>query len=160
MSHPGGVTLFAVMKFLRPQRLAFGLIVLFAMGWAQAFGLHRGFMCDCGGVEQITLVDHCHGPHSSGCHEHEDHSLPHDHEGEDGETHDHAAVVDSLLAQLQQDTGTVFSPPVKGLDAFDFLASVRLIATDVKCMPETPPRSWRQRQEWPRRIAQTIALRI
>ena len=142
------------------QRLIFGLIVLLAMGWAQTFGLHRGFVCDCGGVEQMTLVDHCHGPHSSACHEDEDHSIPHDHDDEEGETHEHVAVVDSLLAQLQQDTGAVFIAPVKALDAFDLLQRFRLTSAEGKCMPETPPRPWRQTQEWPRRIAQTIALRI
>lgn len=142
------------------QRLVFGLIALLAMGWAQTFGLHRGFMCDCGGVELMTQVDHCHGPHSSACHDDDDHSLPHDHDDEDESTHEHAAVVDSLLAQFQQDTGAAISAPVKVLGTFDLLERVRVSSVEGKCTPEIPPRPWRQMQDWPRRLAQTIALRI
>lgn len=149
------------MPFLRLQRLTLGLIAFLAVGWAQTFGLHRGWLCDCGGVEQITQVDHCHGPHSTACHEEEDHSTPHQHdEGDDGETHQHAVVVDSLVAKQQNDAGLSLAAPVQWVEAVCLWESVLRAASVARPIMETPPqRSWAGR-EWPRRLAQVIALRI
>lgn len=148
------------MQLLRLQRLTFGLIALLAVGWVQTFGLHRGFMCDCGGVEHITQVDHCHGPHSSACHEDEDDSVPHPHEEDDGDTHQHAAVVDSIIAKQQNDSAPQLIAPLSTCSTMDLWKCSRQAFAGVQYVTEKPPqRSW-QAQDWPRRLAQTIALRI
>lgn len=152
------------MSFPRSQRLILGLIALLAVGWAQTFGLHRGFACDCGGMEQITQVDHCHGPHSTACHEEEnaDHSIPHEHEEDDGSTHQHAAVVDSLVAKQQTDFAFSIAAPVKVLDAQALWeSSVHVLTEDDRSTETPPPRAGpAQASAWPRLLAQTIALRI
>ncbi|MGV3664393.1 MAG: hypothetical protein ACO1TE_29745 [Prosthecobacter sp.] len=150
------------MSRLRPHRLVLGLIALLAIGWAQTFGLHRGWICDCGGVEYVTQVDHCHGPHSEACHDEEnaDHSIPHDHEGDDGDTHQHAAVVDSLVAKQQNDFAFSIAAPVKVLSVLDAWESLVQAPCEVEHLAETPPPRAGPAREWPLILAQTIALRI
>jgi len=153
-----------IVQHLRLQRLTFGLIALLAIGWAQTFGLHRGFMCDCGGVEHITQVDHYHGPHSTASHEHEhedeDHSLPHHHDEDDGDTHELAAVVDCLVAKQQNDAAPHISAPLNLLGTLDLWETSRLALSGLRFAAEEPPQRCSQAHEWPRRLAQTIALRI
>lgn len=148
------------MQLVRLQRLTLGLIALLAVGWAQTFGLHRGYLCDCGGQEQITAVDHCDGPHSTACHEDEDHSVPHEDEEDAGDRHQHAAVVDSLVAKQQNDTALQISAPVNLLSTFDLWEASRQNLVGVRFVTEKPPQQSLQAQAWPRRLAQTIALRI
>ena len=148
------------MQFLRLQRLTLGLIALLAVGWAQTFGLHRGWLCDCGSEEQITWMDHCHGPHSADCHEDEDHSVPHEHDEDNGDRHQHAAVIDSLVAKQQNDTALQIFAPVNLLSTLDLWETSRQTLAGVRFEAEKPPQRGLQAPEWPRRLAQTIALRI
>ncbi len=153
------------MPFLRLQRLTLGLIAFLAVGWAQTFGLPRGWLCDCGGVEGITQVDHCHGPHSHACHddEDEDHSVPHQHDDEedDGDTHPHAAVVDSLIAKEQNDFAFSISAPVQVLCLQSIWDSViRVPSFDEHCAEKPPPWVGPAEQSWPRLLTRAIALRI
>lgn len=148
------------MTILRLQRLTLGLVAFLAVGWAQTFGLHRGWLCDCGGEQQITLVDHCHGPHSADCHEDEDHSVPHENDEDAGDRHPHAAVIDSLVAKQQNDTTLQIFAPVNLLSTLDLWKTSRQTLAGVCFEAEKPPRRILQAQEWPRRLAQTIALRI
>jgi hypothetical protein len=60
---------------------------------AQAFGATAGYLCRCGGEERLTQVDHCHGPHSNGCHDSEEVDGPREHlheasDGADRENHE------------------------------------------------------------------------
>lgn len=150
------------MSRLRPHRLILGLIALLAIGWAQTFGLHRGWICDCGGVEEITQVDHCHGPHSEACHEegNEAHSIPHQHHEDDGDTHEHVAVVDSLIAKQQNDFSFSIEAPVKVLSVLSLWENLVRVPSQVEQVAHTPPPRAGPEREWPRRLAQTIALRI
>jgi hypothetical protein len=144
------------MTLTRTQRLTLGLIALFAIGWAQTFGLHRGWLCDHCEGEHITQVDHCHGPHSTAEHEHDDHNVPHDHDETDGDTHPLPAVIDSLLAKQQNSMAVGLAAPA--------LTLITEIIWDIT------PRHFSLRQEawsqsgkppdWPHRLSQTIALRI
>jgi hypothetical protein len=61
----------------------------------QAVGGFRAYLCDCGGQVRLTKVDHCHGPHSAACHDHES-GAPHRQEGDSGDRHDHERVVQEL----------------------------------------------------------------
>ncbi len=47
----------------------FTLVCVITLLAAQAFGGFAGYLCRCGGQESLTQVDHCHGPHSSECHD-------------------------------------------------------------------------------------------
>ena len=145
------------MQLSRLQRLVFGLIALLAVGWAQTFGLHRGFMCDYGGVEHITQVDHCHGPHSAACHEDADHSIPHQHEEDDGDTHHHTALIESLLA-LKADSSQLASI------AATIPAVCYVVALPSVIQAEMPgPRYLAVHPDgrrWSQVLAHTIALRV
>ncbi len=140
----------------RHHRLTISLIALIAISWAQAFGLQRGYLCDCGGVENLTQVDHCHGPHSTACHDVEDHDIPHQHDETDEDTHQHAAVIDSLLAKQQSTVGFDIVAPS--------LAVIAEITWDIAPQRYSTPLVLVNRShkppDWPQRLSQTIALRI
>ena len=150
------------MKPARAIRFVIGLVAFLAIGWAQTIGLHRGYMCecDCCGESHLTQVDHCHGPHSTAGHEDEDHSTPHHHDEDDGDTHPHAAVVDSLLAMRQNDAAASFDALLMLISTVNVFVYDRLPALRVNAMTDEPPRRSRAGHEWPRRLVQTIALRI
>jgi hypothetical protein len=125
-------------------------------------GLHRGYICDCGGVERLTQLDHCHGPHDHGC-EHEEHEMPahdrHDHEEEEP-IHEHPALVESALAEKAHAAAfmSVQVPLLVWLPLDDFT---------VKTLPQAerdrfqPPRiKSRAGPPWPSRLSHTISLRI
>jgi hypothetical protein len=144
------------MTFTRLQRLILGLIALLAVGWAQTSGLHRGWLCDHCEREHITQVDHCHGPHSSAKHDHDDHNFPHHHDETDGDTHPLPAVIDPLLAKQQNSM------------AVDFAAATFFVIAEI-IWEITPPhfslsQSASNRSgkppDWPQRLSQTISLRI
>lgn len=133
---------------------------LLALGWAQVFGLTRGYWCDCAGAGQVSMFDHCHGDHGQGCH-HDDSPL-HSHEGhEDDEedTHEHAPVKVSLDAQV------VVSVSVDGQAALPveiLSSSAAVVPVPMhEAAPATPPRPWvDEGRHWPRVLARAIALRI
>lgn len=153
--------IFPNMTRLRHHRLILGLLAFLAVGWAQTLGLHRGFVCDCGGVEHFTQVDHCHGPHSAACHEDDDHLPAQSHDDEtDGDTHTHAAVVDSLIAKQQQDVTLDVPTRSVVVETLNLENSDRLPTVAVRGVMETPPRRGDLLHEWPRRLAQVIALRV
>lgn len=47
----------------------FTLVCVITLLASQAFGGFAGYLCRCGGQESLTQVDHCHGPHSTQCHD-------------------------------------------------------------------------------------------
>jgi hypothetical protein len=89
------------------------IAALFALMGAQVFGLQRGYVCDCGGMVELTEFDHCHGPHSAACHDEESPVEHHSHGHADdecgGDTHHHAPYVESIEFFKQQNGG--FAPP-------------------------------------------------
>jgi hypothetical protein len=134
------------------------------MLWAQVFGLHRGFVCDCGGALELTQFDHCHGPHSEACHDHAEESPCHhdadDHPDDPG-TREHAALIERLT------TGSVTNmhvmapaPLISVIEVPAWLAGEPdgIIGQDASasvCIAEpSRPRSW------PRLLTHTVALRI
>lgn len=132
-----------------------------AVAWAQTFGIHRGWMCDCGGMARLTMVDHCHGPHSDECHEDDEHDVPHHHEeGEDEDTHEHTAVVDDLVGK-QHEVSAVQAPvlPVLAASAWEVELSAPNAAGRRR---EEPPDKGRRDgpREWPRILTRTIVLRV
>jgi hypothetical protein len=67
---------------------------------AQAFGLSRGYWCDCGGRVEWTAQDHCHGPHDTSCHQDETASLGHAESDGLGERREHQEVRDKVQSRL------------------------------------------------------------
>lgn len=132
---------------------------LLALGWAQVFGLTRGYWCDCSGVGHVSMFDHCHGHHGTDCH-HDDVPL-HSHEDhdDDGETHEHAPVKESLDAQT-----LAVSPlsvpaelPVEILPDFAAVAGSWLVSG----APARPPRpAVDEMRQWPRVLSHAVVLRI
>jgi len=61
----------------------------------QAVGGFRAYVCDCGGEVTWTSVDHCHGPHSANCHDHES-GIPHRHDESSGDRQDHEQIVQEV----------------------------------------------------------------
>lgn len=136
--------------------------VLLTLAAAQLFGLHRGFLCDCGGFAQVTVMDHCHGPHSAHCHEHETpcHDSD-DHHGDEGDTHEHEELIETLLAQSADAQGSLV-PPV--IDLVSVLPAwlgtpVQVAAPPPGRPPATtaaPPRC----RTWSAVLAHRIVLRV
>lgn len=133
------------------------LLLLLALFGAQVVGLHRGYICDCGGQERVTRMDHCHGPHEHDCEEEEE---PH-HEHEEGEpVHEHPALIESLQADKVHASAFTFAQaPLLvelPLEAF-FVPDIQLESWD----RFHPPReNSRAGPFWPSRLSQTISLRI
>lgn len=139
------------------------MLAIFMMACAQVFGLQRGFVCDCGGEQEVTQADHCHGPHSMACHEQEKEapcSKPLDHESE-GTTHQHQALIENLIAQRLGNDHVLVPEPITTWFA---LPVVELLG--FASQHEAVRRSLFLRKEldqipvWPVMLAHTIELRI
>jgi hypothetical protein len=146
------------------------LPALLSVLWAQAFGLHIGYHCDCdfaptGG--HFTFVDHCHGPQPVGEDEHHhdsDHDLPHDHDGSlpDG-SHEHEAVVDSLVANTASFSKVHLPAPfVFLLDALSIRIAHPVVLetaiTDLFVLSQH--RRCYAGDDWPHQLSSSIALRL
>lgn len=147
-----------------PWFIAFALL---ALGWAQVFGIMRGYLCDCSGVAQISSFDHCHGNHGEACHhdgEGPAHSCQDHHE--DGEqvpceTHEHEPVKESVQAQMTAASTTLVhaTPPLLFvLPDFEFRQLVVLTTTTLNDTI-APMRSGVPRT-WPQMLTHAVALRI
>jgi hypothetical protein len=144
-----------------PLRRLLVAAALLAVGWAQAFGLHRGYLCDCAGGIHLTQVDHC---HSAGSSDHHDHELPLDHDcPADQATHDHDPVVDDLVAQ-HLSSGKIQAPPLPLMDGVLAWHTATLFTALPNDLPE--PGAWSQLRrcprlpDWPRQLSQSISLRL
>lgn len=138
--------------------IAFALL---ALGWAQVFGIMRGYLCDCHGIAQISSFDHCHGDHDKCCHDDESTSHSHDdHDEDEGETHEHEPVKDTVQARTIASTAVVASAPVLAIFTLpDFLISLDL-AQPAMLSPTPPPRLAELHRRWPRVLTRSVALRI
>lgn len=138
--------------------IAFALL---ALGWAQVFGIMRGYLCDCHGTAQITAFDHCHGDHDKCCHD--DKSTSHSHEDHDdgeGETHEHEPVKDTVQARTIASAAVSASAPVLALFILpDFVTGFDL-AQPAMLSPTPPPRLAELHRRWPRVLTRSVALRI
>lgn len=134
------------------------LLALLALGWAQVFGLTRGYWCDCSGVAQVSQFDHCHGHHGGGCHHDDTPSHSHeDHDADDGETHQHAPAQESLDAQ----TFASLSAPLPPAVAVEVLPVFQPRPGDERRQEPCPrPPSLTRDQRWPCVLSRTVALRI
>jgi hypothetical protein len=146
-----------------PLHAAFTLLAFAAMLWGQVFGLHRGFVCDCGGVAEVTPMDHCHGPHSEACHEHEE-EIPcrgeHDEHHDDADTHEHAALVERLVAGHVIDMVAVPAPLVSVIEMPAWLAVEPVLIGGGDFCQVLHRDDVSRRRSWPDVLARTIALRI
>jgi len=139
-------------------------MALVALVSAQVFGLGRGFVCDCGGVEKVTLADHCHGPHSADCHEHEHEAAEPCHGDEDHEedSHEHEALSESLRASVSP--GLAFS--ALALTAFSLALEEWKLPLLVPCAHRMAVAEARldsgqaAKQSWPQVLVHAVALRI
>jgi hypothetical protein len=71
------------------------LLCVLTLLLAQSFGVTAGFLCRCGGLDRLTQIDHCHGPHSEDCHNSQEIDNPQSHLHEDsggGDREDHEPV--------------------------------------------------------------------
>lgn len=146
----------------KARRFILTCLALLALGWAQVFGMMRGYVCDWGGQVEITAFDHCHGPHRIACHDHDDLSPTHEHEDhpDDSDTHEHEPLTEALQTQ-----------PVAGQMAFAFAPVLAVIAT-LEVIPPSfslnentlpnlpPPRDDGSGRRWSQVLTRTIALRV
>jgi hypothetical protein len=143
-----------------PVHACLTLLAFVAMLWAQVFGLHRGFVCDCGDAQEVTQTDHCHGPHSSDCHDHEEESPCHQDHDDDADTNEHAALIERLVAGNGTEMVAVPAPLVSAIEMPVWLA-VEPVLLEVSAADASPLRDETVRQRsWPEVLARTIALRI
>lgn len=144
------------------QTLATLAILMVACG--QIFGLQKGFVCDCGGHEHVTMLDHCHGLSGDGDHDHDDHDEEPWHDSgqhEDEDTHEHPANVESVTAESSVQLH--FTAPTL---AFIALLShdwqeLQSMAAKAPAAQALPP--WQEHdtgQRWPHVLAHAVVLRI
>ncbi len=142
----------------RPSTCLIALALL-ALGWAQVFGLTRGYWCDCSGVGHVSAFDHCHGDHGRSCH-HDDSPLHshEDHQEHESETHEHAPIKEALDAQPQ----VSLSAPAWAATCLEIIPLFQL-DLDSEWQSASalrpPPRLATQRP-WAEVLTHTIALRI
>ncbi|TDU71062.1 hypothetical protein EI77_02180 [Prosthecobacter fusiformis] len=146
---------------MRPatRRQILTCLALLALGWAQVFGIMRGYVCDCGGEVEITAYDHCHGPHGIACH-HDDSPAHHQHDENGEDTHEHAPLKEPVQAkQLVSQSVSVPLPVLAVMPPWEPL-TVLLASMDAVGRPVPPPRNDRIGQRWPEVLTRTIALRV
>jgi len=144
------------------QRLSVSLIALLAISWAQVFGMMRGYVCDCGGVVEITTVDHCHGPHGIACHDHENTAPGHDKSdhADEKDSHEHAPLTESLQAQKHTAQASFVSAPMLAVIA-TLEAITPFLSLNETAVPHvSPPRDDGSGRRWPQVLTRTIALQI
>lgn len=140
------------------QKTAFLLLALLALGWAQVFGLSRGYVCDCGGAVEITMMDHCHGPHGSHCHTDTE---PVHHHSEPDDTQDHKELKETVVAK-QPTTAASFAVPMPVLAVLVVLPVLTLQDVVVEQMGTRPlPLDFHDPGgTWSHVLAHQISLRI
>lgn len=130
---------------------------------AQVYGLQRGFICDCGGGTTLTVMDHCHGPHSHDCHT-ENHDDPchgvQDHAEDDSDAVAHEAAMETLHAG-QSVPAPALTPPAPML----LTLSEGLIALPrpqaIEPVGKPPPwRTAKPKRAWPSLLSHAISLRV
>lgn len=147
---------------LRRPPLLLTAFALLALGWAQVFGMMRGYVCDCGGEVEITAIDHCHGPHGSACHDHEGVTPCHDQDDHSDETdsHEHSPLTESVQAQQQSAQASLPVAPMLAVIA-TLEAITPFISLNEIAIPYTPPpRDDGGGRRWPQVLTRTIALRV
>lgn len=139
-------------------RLILTSLALLALGWAQVFGMTRGYVCDCGGEVEITAFDHCHGPHGLACH-HDDDPVHH-HEEQNSDTHEHAPFKEPVQAkQLPLASSAVPMPVLAVLTVLEPLTMLQVVNAQISA-PLPPPRIADTGRRWPDVLTRTIALRV
>lgn len=149
----------------RPNPWLIGLALL-ALGWAQVFGLMRGYLCDCSGVAQISSFDHCHGHEGEACHhdgEASTHPCQDPHEDDEQvpcETHDHEPVKENVQAQMAASGSSIVpaAPPL--LFVLTDFELRRFIVCPTLFTPRKAPDWVSAYREWPRVLTHSVALRI
>ena len=141
----------------RSAHSCFIAFAMFALGWAQVFGMTRGYLCSCSGMVEITQSDHCHGDEVLGCH-HDDEPL-HSHEEHEGEdSHEHALLKDSPESQvLSFPQLAAISPMATDLEAFVF-SRTTIQPMSLSYLMSGNVVEWGRR--WPQVLTRTIALRV
>lgn len=141
-----------------PTLIAFALL---ALGWAQVFGMMRGYLCDCNGSAHISALDHCHGDHGECCHDDESAQHSHkDHDEDDGETHEHMPLKESVQARtIASLEVSVSTPAFVTFILPDFVAGFYL-AQPAMLSPTPPPRLAELHRRWPRVLTRSVAMRI
>lgn len=145
--------------FRRPP-LFLTALALLALGWAQVFGMMRGYVCDCSGKAEITGFDHCHGVHDHACHHDDVPQHDHDDHSEDDTSHEHSPLVETVKSdQVAGQVSFAVAPVlavIATLEAITPFISLYEIA-----IPYTPPpRDDGGGRRWPQVLTRTIALRV
>lgn len=143
------------------HRLLLTTLTLLALGWAQVFGMMRGYVCDCGGQVEITAFDHCHGPHGVACHD----SLGASHHEEDHpdspDSQEHAPFKEPVQAQKQIGQAAHVALPLLAVIA-TLQVLTPLISLSENSSVYHPPHldDGGGGRRWPQVLTRTIALRV
>jgi hypothetical protein len=136
--------------------IAFALL---SLGWAQVFGIMRGYLCDCHGYTQISAFDHCHATHSAISAEDDTPSHSHE-EDHDHKTHEHLPLKESVQARTVVSTSGVTSVPVLALFILPDFVTCFDLAQPAMLSPTPPPRLAELHRRWPRVLTRSVAMRI
>lgn len=136
-----------------------------AIATAQLLGIQQGYICDCGGQVTLTQADHCHGPHTEECHDHEleDHSdeEPLQDHGPASDTNEHSEMVSSLLAKTQHvPVIQILSPVTQILPLSEWLLSTLQAEVTEQAAAYYTEADGIDPPPWPARLAHAISLRV
>ncbi|MEQ1749184.1 MAG: hypothetical protein ABL974_07155 [Prosthecobacter sp.] len=147
---------------LRRPPLFLTFLALLALGWAQVFGMMRGYVCDCGGEVEITAMDHCHGPHGAACHDHEAVTPCHDQDdhSDEEDSHEHAPLTESVQAQQQSLQTSLMVAPMLAVIATLEAITPFISLNEIAISYTPPPRDDGGGRRWPQVLTRTIALQV
>lgn len=147
--------------FRRPP-LFLTALALLALGWAQVFGMMRGYVCDCGGEVEITAMDHCHGPHGIACHDHEFAAPGHDQDdhSDESDSHEHAPLTESVQAHQQSVHSSLVVAPMLAVIATLEAITPFISLNEIAISYTSPLRDDGGGRRWPQVLTRTIALRV
>lgn len=100
---------------------------------AQAFGVVRGYWCDCTGRGEWTAQDHCHGPHHGDCHRPERPGKEHREGAGAGERQEHQQVRDDFEGRCVPAVAAPSAAPVLLAVLCEVLTWSERIAPAVHC---------------------------
>jgi len=146
----------SVLKHLLP------VLAFVAVGYAQVFGLQRGFLCECGSSPKVILQDRCDSDHhGDDCHENESDDRPKDNGLGGTNPLEHASYKDDVTAsRVLGGKVAVPQPQLYALISFESLPSA-LFSAPVNIAGGNRAEHFEDaRDQWHHMLAHAIVLRV
>ncbi len=141
-------------------------LALLALGWAQVFGMMRGYVCDCAGAPEISAFDHCHGEHGVACRHdavpshHDEGAPPHRHDGPSDCSQDHVPLKETVQSKQISIEASLVPLPIMAVVSILEPLTMLQASIDPVHRSFTAADDGSVLRRWPSVITRTIALRV